>query len=568
MTMNDCYPCAKCGSNHLIKKHNGIGQPYIRCSGCINFCLPQPTFDMAVREWNRYFGQIPVEMKGSENMNEEKKLVYLPVSELFPHPNNPRKDLGDLTELTESIKANGILQNLTVVPGHRMSKSEYIAAAKKEGVSKTDAEGTYDPETLDPEGYTVIIGHRRLSAAKAAGLDTVPCVIMEMNNLEQIRTMAIENMHRTDLTPIEQADSFQMMLDLGDTVQTIAGSTGFSETTVRNRLKLREYDRDKLNAATERGGTLQDYMELQKVKDPKHRDRVLDAIGTANFKNELESVLDGEQREERKAYYVGEIKKFAKHFPKSEQTYNGNWDCVKTYSLREDMEVDVPDDTDKVDYYYTDDGSWAVQVYKRRAKEKTKREKKSPEQIAWDHWFKETTEKLGDIAKRHKKLRLDFVKGLSEGTLIKKKPLAEIVTEQALLWSGYSGVDTDKYWINEFVKEFYDLEKAPYDLKDDSETKAAYLAKFRSEPTKLLLVTTIAALEGHRDSIPFYSKDFRARFDTYIDADERFLGTLKEEYALLAKLGYEISDEESKTMNGELLKELLSTAPEMPGGGK
>ena len=44
------------------------------------------------------------------------QMVYLPVSELFPHPDNPRKDNGDLTELAESIKANGVLQNLTVVP--------------------------------------------------------------------------------------------------------------------------------------------------------------------------------------------------------------------------------------------------------------------------------------------------------------------------------------------------------------------------------------------------------------------------------------------------------------------
>ena len=43
-------------------------------------------------------------------------LVYIPIEQLYPHPDNPRKDLGDLTELADSIKANGVLQNLTVVP--------------------------------------------------------------------------------------------------------------------------------------------------------------------------------------------------------------------------------------------------------------------------------------------------------------------------------------------------------------------------------------------------------------------------------------------------------------------
>ena len=72
-------------------------------------------------------------------------MTQLPVDKLFPHPDNPRKDLGDLTELADSIKANGIFQNLTVVP----------------------ADDSY-------ETFTVVIGHRRLAAAKLAGLSEVP----------------------------------------------------------------------------------------------------------------------------------------------------------------------------------------------------------------------------------------------------------------------------------------------------------------------------------------------------------------------------------------------------------
>lgn len=545
MTMNDCVPCAKCGGMHLVRKDNGIGQPYIRCTGCINFCLPSPTFDMAVAEWNRMNGQILKDrMKGSKTMTGEKTLVYLPVEQLDPHPNNPRKDLGDLTELTESIRANGVLQNLTVV-------------------SKPLSEGGGQ--------YTVIIGHRRLAAAKLAGLSTVPCVIMKMDELEQIRTMAIENMHRSDLTPIEQADSFQMMLDLGDTVQTISENTGFSETTVRNRLKLREYDREKLQAANLRGGTLQDYMELQKVKDPERRNKVLDAIGTSNFKNELESNLEAERRAEMSEYYVGEVKKWAKKFPKKESVWNGNWDSVRVYSTRgEKQEVEVPKDAETVEYYYTED-TWGVNIYKRKVKEKAKREKKSPEQLAYEHWFKEITEKLEDAAKRHKKLRLDFVHNLSEGSLIKKKPMAEIVTACSLLLSGYIKAETDKYWLGDFVKTFYGFEKGAYECKTGGEDGAAlleeYAATLRKEPTKLLLVCTIGSFEGHSAYIPFWAKNYQSRLDSYKDNEPRYIEALKAEYDLLEKLGYEVSDEEMKTMNGEFLKELLATAPEMPEGG-
>lgn len=73
------------------------------------------------------------------------EIKYIPVSKLWGHPDNPRKDLGDVTELAESIKVNGVLQNLTVVP--------LIGEITKK---------------WDGESYRVIIGHRRLAAAKLA----------------------------------------------------------------------------------------------------------------------------------------------------------------------------------------------------------------------------------------------------------------------------------------------------------------------------------------------------------------------------------------------------------------
>lgn len=108
-------------------------------------------------------------------------------TKLNPHPENPRRDLGDLTELAESIKRQGVLQNLTVI-----------------------ADGT--------DKYTVVIGHRRLAAARLAGIETVPCVVSDMDEAQQIRTMLSENMQRSDLTIYEQAQGFQMMLDLGDSL--------------------------------------------------------------------------------------------------------------------------------------------------------------------------------------------------------------------------------------------------------------------------------------------------------------------------------------------------------------
>ena len=131
------------------------------------------------------------------------EIKYIPVSKLWKHPDNPRKDLGDVTELAESIKVNGVLQNLTVVP--------LIGEITKK---------------WDGESYRVIIGHRRLAAAKLAGLEELPCVVVEMSEREQLSTMLTENMQRSDLTVYEQAQGFQMMLNMGDSVAEILEEIG------------------------------------------------------------------------------------------------------------------------------------------------------------------------------------------------------------------------------------------------------------------------------------------------------------------------------------------------------
>ena len=106
-------------------------------------------------------------------MNERNgagMLTYIPTSELYAHPDNPRKDLGDLTELAESIKANGILQNLTVVPGHIMTMDEYIAAAKAEGVTKSVAKEMYGRDNASVYHWPPAHGGSEASGSKGIAL--------------------------------------------------------------------------------------------------------------------------------------------------------------------------------------------------------------------------------------------------------------------------------------------------------------------------------------------------------------------------------------------------------------
>ena len=77
-------------------------------------------------------------------------IAYIPIRQLHPHPDNPRKELGDLSELAASIKENGVYQNLTVIPGHYLGKQEYIARCIADGGDVSAAEAAW--KTADRAG--------------------------------------------------------------------------------------------------------------------------------------------------------------------------------------------------------------------------------------------------------------------------------------------------------------------------------------------------------------------------------------------------------------------------------
>lgn len=137
----------------------------------------------------------------------------LRVEDLHPNPHNPRKRLEDVDELEASIRVQGIKQPLLVTP-----------------TGETDIDGHMQ--------YRVVIGHRRLAAAKQAGLESVPAIIEEMDAKREREIMLVENSQRSDLTPVEEADGYQGLLDLGMQVKEMAEKTGRSDRFVRRRLKI------------------------------------------------------------------------------------------------------------------------------------------------------------------------------------------------------------------------------------------------------------------------------------------------------------------------------------------
>ena len=142
---------------------------------------------------------------------------YVHISRLRDHPLNIRTDLGDLTELAASIEAQGILQPLVV--------QHHATAAG---------------------AYQVIAGHRRLAAAKLAGLEEIPVVVRQRaannSSAQALEMMLVENCMRRDLGPVEKAEAMGALRNHGLTAAAIARRTGLSDATVGYYLSLLDLD--------------------------------------------------------------------------------------------------------------------------------------------------------------------------------------------------------------------------------------------------------------------------------------------------------------------------------------
>src|SRR5204863_2900651 len=137
-------------------------------------------------------------------------LMEVPVHAVAPNPKQPRTRFDDETiaTLAASIREVGILQPLVV---------------RKAGDGR----------------YELIAGERRLRAAKAAGLASVPIVLRDSEDADLLREALIENIHREDLNPIEQAEAFKALLgELGLKQEELADRVGVSRSHIANTIRL------------------------------------------------------------------------------------------------------------------------------------------------------------------------------------------------------------------------------------------------------------------------------------------------------------------------------------------
>ncbi|MGB7846099.1 MAG: ParB/RepB/Spo0J family partition protein, partial [Candidatus Acidiferrum sp.] len=172
----------------------------------------------------------------------------IPVDQIRPNPDQPRKALGDLRELTESIREKGVLQPLLV-----------------RFVPREDC-------------YYIISGERRYHAARAAGLREVPSIEKVADDAETLEIALIENLQRKDLTPFEEADGLHRLATQFDyTHEDVAKKIGRARSSVSEILMLRNIP-DPVRRKCVENGVLAKSMLLQIAKQPSEK-KMLEMFG-------------------------------------------------------------------------------------------------------------------------------------------------------------------------------------------------------------------------------------------------------------------------------------------------
>ena len=144
-----------------------------------------------------------------------KPEASLPIASIVRNPDQPRKSFDEtqLSELSDSIKQNGVLQPILV---------------RKKG-----------------DKYEIVAGERRYQASKLAGLKEIPAIVREIDDAEVFQLALIENLQRSDLTPIEEARGYRQLLDTkGLTQEGLAKILSKSRSAIANTLRLMDLPRE------------------------------------------------------------------------------------------------------------------------------------------------------------------------------------------------------------------------------------------------------------------------------------------------------------------------------------
>jgi ParB family chromosome partitioning protein len=173
---------------------------------------------------------------------DSSSVTEVPLVDLRPNPEQPRHEFNEaaLRELADSIRHKGVLQPVLA-------------------------------EADDRGGYLIVAGERRVRAARLAGLETIPALVRDFTAQEKLEIALIENVQREDLSPIEEAQAYKRLMEMGGLSQEqIALKVGKDRSTVANTirlLKLPEVARSALDTGAISQGHARALLMLENVAD-------------------------------------------------------------------------------------------------------------------------------------------------------------------------------------------------------------------------------------------------------------------------------------------------------------
>lgn len=239
-----------------------------------------------------------------EGSQEENGLKKLPLHKIEPNPDQPRRDFDpeELEELAESIRTHGVIQPLTV----REMPNGY---------------------------YQIIAGERRWRASRLAGLEEIPAVIIEADDKKAMELALIENLQRSDLNPVEEANGYDSLIrEYGLTQEEAAARVGKSRPAVANALRmlsLCEGVLDKVRSGELTAGHARAILQLKSEKKQLEAAQKISALGLSV--RQAEMLCKNMTREPEKqppivleVNYVAECEKnLAKHLGRGVKIVNG-----------------------------------------------------------------------------------------------------------------------------------------------------------------------------------------------------------------------------------------------------
>ncbi len=239
-----------------------------------------------------------------EGSQEENGLKKLPLHKIEPNPDQPRRDFDpeELEELAESIRTHGVIQPLTV----REMSNGY---------------------------YQIIAGERRWRASRLAGLEEIPAVIIEADDKKAMELALIENLQRSDLNPVEEANGYDSLIrEYGLTQEEAAARVGKSRPAVANALRLLslcEGVLDKVRSGELTAGHARAILQLKSEKKQLEAAQKISALGLSV--RQAEMLCKNMTREPEKqppivleVNYVAECEKnLSKHLGRGVKIVNG-----------------------------------------------------------------------------------------------------------------------------------------------------------------------------------------------------------------------------------------------------